>query len=195
MPCQPPHPLLTAMHLICARFRATEQSLRQESGVPPDMALTSSLTQEGGLVDNLLHFLADEGPSGLLEGYVKLGTWVDNTLDLYKVLLRPHHALSGQSGGLICKLLTSMSWRQGPLVVFRSPGSGLGVIAFRPRLLMSKLAPRCWMQKGEPLRMFSTPHGTVRAGASAVSCLHSLLPGPGGLAGGCWGGPEVHDRE
>eukprot|EP00891_Asterochloris_glomerata_P003035 jgi/Astpho2/3035/Aster-03343 len=48
------------------------------------MAFTSSLAQEGSLVDNLLHFLADEGPSGLLEGYVKLGTWVDNTLDLYK---------------------------------------------------------------------------------------------------------------
>ena len=53
------------------------------------MALTSSLTQEGSLVDNLLHFLADEGPAGLLEGYVKLGTWVDNTLDLYKVCWDP----------------------------------------------------------------------------------------------------------
>ena len=95
MPCQLAHPFLTAEQLICGRFRATEQSLRQESGVPPEMAFTSSLAEEGSLVDNLLHFLADEGPSGLLEGYVKLGTWVDNTLDLYKVLLGPHHALSG----------------------------------------------------------------------------------------------------
>ena len=87
MPCKLPPPFLTAVHLICGRFRATEQSLRQESGVQPEMALTTSLTQEGSLVDNLLHFLADEGPSGLLEGYVKLGTWVDNTLELYKVLM------------------------------------------------------------------------------------------------------------
>ena len=70
---------------LCS-FKQTEALLRQEAGVE-SMALSTQRLHinNKGIVENVLYSLADSNPKQYANSFDKLATWVDNSLDLYRV--------------------------------------------------------------------------------------------------------------
>lgn len=74
--------------MCLCRYNKTEALLRQEAGVDA-MALSSQRLHinSKGVVENVLYSLADSNPQQYANGFQKLATWVDNSLDIYRVLV------------------------------------------------------------------------------------------------------------
>jgi hypothetical protein len=72
--------------VLWCSFAKTEALLREEAGVD-SMALSAQRLQVNGngIIENMLYSLADQDPTQYADSFQKLASWVDSSLDLYKV--------------------------------------------------------------------------------------------------------------
>ena len=68
------------------------------------MTVAPQPNPRSGIVEDLLYFLtAEDDPSRYAQGFDRLSTWVDNSLDQYKVQRRPSigHVAHRRRGGMM----------------------------------------------------------------------------------------------
>ena len=72
--------------LLWCSFAKTGALLQEEAGVD-SMALSAQRlhVNGNGIIENVLYSLADQDPTQYADNFQKLASWVDNSLDLYKV--------------------------------------------------------------------------------------------------------------
>ena len=72
--------------MLRCSFAKTGALLREEAGVDSMALSAQKLHVNGnGIIENMLYSLADQDPTQYADSFQKLASWVDNSLDLYKV--------------------------------------------------------------------------------------------------------------
>lgn len=65
--------------------RAFSKHVRSPQDLEEGMALAHQLEVQQGVIENLANFASDADPAVYLDTYERLASWVDNSLDMYRV--------------------------------------------------------------------------------------------------------------